>query len=192
MRLLLASLRRSPQTAGSATFTKYDPAKQRNAVLHGVHGALFLLFAAFALPSVAQDTLPLPRFVSLKADEVYMRAGPGTNYPVNWSYLRKGLPVEILKEYEDWRYVRDIDGAEGWIHRIMLSGSRSVIITGPSIRTGYDSPDLGADAVFRAEPGVQASFISCDVAWCRVEIDGVKGWMPMTDLWGVYAEDGDG
>jgi len=153
--------------------------------------AAAVLFLAIA-PVHAQDELPLPRFVSLKADEVYMRAGPGTNYPVNWSYLRKGLPVEILKEYEEWRYVRDIDGTEGWIHRVMLSGSRTVIVTGTDILTAYATPDATSRAVFRAEPGVQGGLIMCDGAWCQVEVEDVKGWLPLGNLWGVYPDDGAG
>ncbi len=139
----------------------------------------------------AQDeALPLPRFVSLKADEVYMRAGPGKTYPINWVYTRKDLPVEIIKEYDQWRYVRDIDGTEGWIHRTLLSGIRSVIVSGKIVRTAYGGPSRDDAPVFRAEPGIQGNLITCDGIWCRIEVEGLKGWMPMSELFGVYPEDG--
>ncbi|MEC8121070.1 MAG: hypothetical protein VX113_03985, partial [Pseudomonadota bacterium] len=34
--------------------------------------------------TVRGSGLPVPRFVTLKSDEVNMRAGPGTEYPVLW------------------------------------------------------------------------------------------------------------
>ena len=36
--------------------------------------------------------LPLPRFASLKADEVNVRTGPGPRYPIEWILKRKGMP----------------------------------------------------------------------------------------------------
>src|SRR6266404_7272510 len=60
-------------------------------------------------PSNAQrkgSGLPLPRFASLRSDEVNVRTGPGTRYPVDWVFKRKGMPVEIVAEYENWRKIR--------------------------------------------------------------------------------------
>ena len=68
--------------------------------------------AAFAAPDdvpAAQDVrrgpsgLPLPRFVSLKSGKVNSRIGPGVNYAVDWMYLKSGLPMEIIQEYDNWR-----------------------------------------------------------------------------------------
>ena len=43
--------------------------------------------------AVAGSGLPVPRFVSLKADRVHSRQGPGTDHKVLWVYRRAGLPV---------------------------------------------------------------------------------------------------
>src|SRR5690348_12952439 len=59
--------------------------------------------------------LPIPRFVSLRSDEVYLRAGPGTRYPIQWVYKRRDLPVEILREFDVWRLVEAPDGIKGWM-----------------------------------------------------------------------------
>ena len=58
--------------------------------------------------------LPVPRFVSLRSDEVNVRAGPGFQYPVNWVYQRAGLPVEIIGEFNVWRQILAPDGGTGW------------------------------------------------------------------------------
>src|SRR5690606_37092212 len=51
--------------------------------------------AAFAQgAAVGPSGLPLPRFVSLKSNRVNLRIGPGLNYPVEWLYLKSGVPME--------------------------------------------------------------------------------------------------
>ena len=179
MRLPIASLRHRRR----ALFSKDAAAKQRGA-------ALVLALLAFLATPAADQALPLPRFASLKAGEVYMRAGPGQSYAVSWVFRRRGLPVEIVKQYEQWRYVRDVEGTEGWMHRVMLSAARTVIVTGTAPATGRIAPDGESAPVFRAAPGVQGELMACDGSWCRVRIRGVRGWLPMSALWGVYPADG--
>ena len=55
--------------------------------------------------------LPVPRFVSLKADRVTVRGGPDKDHDVAWIYTRVGWPVEITAEFENWRRIRDSDGS---------------------------------------------------------------------------------
>jgi SH3-like domain-containing protein len=72
--------------------------------------------------------LPVPRFVSLKADKVNMHIGPAKHYEVKWLYQRAGLPVEITAEFENWRRIRDSDGTEGWVYHSLLSGRRTGVV----------------------------------------------------------------
>ena len=130
----------------------------------------------------------MPRFASLRSDEVNLRAGPGTQYPVEWVFQRRYLPVEIVAEYEQWRRVRDVDGSEGWVHKSLLSGRRSILVTG-GVRTLYRRPDAASAPELRAEPGVVGRLVACDGGWCRVEIAGARGWLPRAHLWGVYADE---
>ena len=57
----------------------------------------------------AVSGLPVPRFVSFKADKVNLRAGPTRDNDVTWVFTRAGLPVEIIAESENWRKIRDSD-----------------------------------------------------------------------------------
>ena len=143
-----------------------------------------VVMCALAAGALAQD-LPLPRFVSLRAGEVNVRAGPGTTYPIRWVFVRAGLPVEITAEFENWRRIRDSEGAEGWVHQSLLSGTRTALIAG-EIRTLWRSPEPGALPVLRAEAGVVGRLLECADAWCRLEIDGRRGWLPGDEIWGVY------
>src|SRR5258708_4866150 len=79
--------------------------------------------------ALTSSGLPVPRYVSLKSDHVNVRAGPTKDNDVAWVYTRSGLPVEITAEFENWRRVRDSEGAEGWVYHSLLSGRRTAVIT---------------------------------------------------------------
>ena len=131
--------------------------------------------------------LPLPRFASLRSDEVNVRTGPGTRYPVDWVFKRKGMPVEIVAEYENWRKIRDWQGASGWVHQSLLTGKRSFIIAAKPASL-HKTPANAAEVVAKLEPEVMGEIRSCAGDWCRVRVSGggVSGWLERTAFWGVY------
>ena len=86
----------------------------------------FSFFPSLGISISAEETiLPLPRFVSLRANQVRLRTGPGVQYPIEWVYQRQYLPVEIIAEYRTWRKIRDWQSTQGWVHQSMLSGNRT-------------------------------------------------------------------
>lgn len=135
-----------------------------------------------------ESGLPLPRFVSLRADEVNLRAGPGVRYPVEWVFQRRNLPVEVVSEYGTWRKIRDWEGTQGWVHQSMLSAKRGVIIKG-DVRTLRKEPSTKADPVARAEAGVIGTLMECpsNMTWCLVEVGGYRGWLRRAEFWGSYS-----
>lgn len=135
--------------------------------------------------------LPLPRFVSLKAGKVNSRIGPGADYPVDWLYLKPGLPMEIIQEYDNWRRVRDADGAEGWINQTLLSGHRTAITAPwqrgkPAQINLLSKPDKESRTVALIEPGVVGSIKRCNGEWCEMSFAGTTGWLTQSQLWGAY------
>ena len=138
--------------------------------------------------------LPVPRFVSLKSDRVNMRKGPGTDYPTAWVYRRAGLPLEVIKEFEGWRQVRDADGADGWVLQSFLSGRRTALVLPWDAKPGAHPPKVAlrdndssrARPVAMVEAGVIANIASCDGSWCHVSIDRFRGYIEQKKLWGVY------
>ncbi len=169
-----------------------------------VAAALCALVTAFPVtpPAAAQSAaaqninrgpsgLPLPRFVSLKSGRVNSRIGPGLNYAVDWMYLKPGLPVEIIQEYDNWRRVRDSDGAEGWINQSLLSGKRTGIVApwqrGKDVTVELRSdPDEAAALVARVEPGAVGTIRSCNGTWCEMNFEGTRGWITQALVWGAY------
>ncbi|HZS64593.1 MAG TPA: SH3 domain-containing protein [Xanthobacteraceae bacterium] len=133
--------------------------------------------------------LPLPRFVSLKADKINVHLGPGKNYDVRWVYTRAGLPVEITAEFENWRRIRDSEGSEGWVYHSLLSGRRTGLVTvkdKTELVPTRDAPSADGKITARLQPGVIAIVKECNGSWCRVSGDQFDGWIEQDRLWGVY------
>ena len=138
----------------------------------------------------ASTGLPLPRFVSLRTNPINLRTGPGVRYPVDWVYVRRHLPVEVIAEYETWRRVRDPGGTEGWVHQSMLSGKRTVVVTGTAQALKRTSAD-NAEVVATLDAGVVVNLVRCPAAvdFCRVEVNGQQGWLKRGQFWGVYPKE---
>lgn len=169
------------------TPVKTQSINRRKGAISGLILLLLGLFAVAPAGAEEKEKLPLPRFVSMKHGLVNLRAGPGKRYPVQWVLQRKGMPVEIIGEFDTWRKIRDWQGDEGWVIEQAVSGERSFIVTG-EIRALHSSADPEADLVARLEPGVIGKLLSCPPAtpdWCRVEAGGVKGWIQREQFWGV-------
>lgn len=155
---------------------------------------MFLVVSVgLAAPATAQQGpnpsgLDIPRWVSLRANEVNMRTGPGARYPIDWVYQRRFLPVEVVAEFDNWRQVRDVEGTTGWVHQSMLSGRRTATVSVAKARVQLTRED-GAPAAAFVETGVIVGLEECDGEWCRITIDNpqVAGWIPRAALWGVYA-----
>lgn len=143
--------------------------------------SLFLVGSTF----VFAEKNPLPRFVSLKSNEINQRVGPGPNYPVEWMYVKAGLPVEVTAEFDNWRKIRDKDGTEGWVHLGMLSSKRHGIIQDAEALI-YAAEDIKSRPLVRLEPGVLVEILKCREDWCQIRVLGFKGWIQRSFLWGIY------
>jgi len=138
--------------------------------------------------------LPVPRFVSLKPDRVNVRAGPTKDHDVTWIYTRAGLPVEVTAEFDNWRRIRDWEGAEGWVYHSLLSGRRTATVAPKAkdkqqVSPLYDRPDAHAAVVAKLQAGVLAAIKRCNGSWCRLSGEGFDGWIEQDRLWGVYPDE---
>ena len=148
--------------------------------------------AASAASEIATGTvsgLPVPRFVSLKSDRVNVRGGPNKDQDVRWVYTRAGMPVEITAEFENWRRIRDWEGAEGWVYHSLLSGKRTAVIV-PKLKDElvplYESANAETAVVARLQSGVVGTLKNCSGTWCRIAGQGFDGFIRQERLWGAY------
>jgi SH3-like domain-containing protein len=139
--------------------------------------------------STGPSGLPVPRFVSLKADKVNMHVGPAKTYDVTWVYTKAGLPVEITAEFENWRRIRDGEGAEGWVYHSLLSGRRTGVVMSKAkdeLVAIRDKADSTGSVAAQLQAGVLATVKKCGGDWCRIFGEGFDGWIEQERLWGVY------
>jgi SH3-like domain-containing protein len=159
--------------------------------------ALLAGFAVMAAPAASAadgpvgpvSGLPIPRFVSLKSDRVNVRGGPNKDQDVRWVYTRAGMPVEITAEFENWRRIRDWEGAEGWVYHSLLSGKRTAVVVPPlkaDLVPLYESADPTSAVTARLQSGVLGSIKSCDGTWCRFYGKNFSGYIHQERLWGAY------
>lgn len=155
---------------------------------------LTLVIAVSAQAQVIDDSESgsnLPRFVSLRSDHINGRSGPGSRYPIEWVYLQKGAPVEIIAEFELWRKVKDWQSSESWIHKSMLSGKRMAKVITPGENNLYAKPDYKSEIVARVEDEVVGEIVKCPAehGFCLLKFGNISGWLSKNNLYGVYKEE---
>ena len=148
-----------------------------------------------AQQAVGSDSgLPIPRFVSLRAEEVNLRAGPGMQYPIEWVYRRPDLPVEVIDEFDNWRKLRDWEGTEGWVHSSMIQAKRTAQVLptadgGP--RTLRRAPRAEAPAVATLQPEALGNLIGCDGGWCQLGFAAFEGWLQREEFFGIHPNEAE-
>lgn len=146
---------------------------------------VFILASTSPFLAMAEKTSSLPRMASLRANPANVRAGPGLRYPILWVFRRRGMPVEIIAEYEIWRRIRDWEGEEGWVHSSLISSRRTLLVRGGE-QALHQKPSAKAPKTARLAPGMVAQAHECDKDWCRASVAGLEGWVRRTGLWGLY------
>jgi len=153
--------------------------------------------AAFTPPITLspQDThsgYKLPRWVSLKYDRINGRKGPGSHFPHLWTFRRKGMPVIVINEMDNWRKVRDIEGGESWVRNVALSGQNMGLIT--RLTPLLKKPKSSTAPLAQLSPNVMLIIKSCEDDYCAVQIEpeikkgkkkGRKGYVARRDIWGA-------
>jgi SH3-like domain-containing protein len=149
-----------------------------------------LILAASAGMLLAADRatpsgLPVPRYVSLKFDEVNARAGPGDDYRLLWIYRARGLPVQVVAETAEWRRVCDPEGGLAWVHKRTTDGRRMVMNIHAAPAALRRSPKPTSSVVAALNPRALAALIRCSKGWCKVKADDDAGWADADELWGM-------
>ncbi len=160
---------------------------------------LLSIILALSFDVSADKNLPIPRFASIKSKEVNARTGPSNRYPIEWVFVKKGEPVEIFAEFEQWRRIRDKFGEGGWVHSSMLSGKRFVVIKGDEPQLLYKKSSINSEVIARIAPEVRCELYKCLDKLCNIRCQSskgqdlkkqdFKGWILKNMLWGVYPDE---
>ncbi|WP_300973961.1 SH3 domain-containing protein [Sphingomonas sp. LHG3406-1] len=150
---------------------------------------LGLSLMVVAATAAAQDR-PVPYWASIKSGKALMRTGPATTYPGTWLYMRRDLPIRVLKLHEDWRLIEDSEGTRGWMRRVLLSDTRTALVAGSSPRPVHARPDESSRVRYMVEPGVVGRIDDCGGdGWCHITIGQREGHIRVGNLWGVAPDE---
>lgn len=147
--------------------------------------ALALSCLVMAAPAGAADDPKVPYWASIRPDELNMRVGPGEEYQINWVYHRPNLPLKVLRIKEAWRFVRDPDGAQGWVHSRFLTRRRGAHVIGKEPAEMRESGEPGAKLLWRLAPGVTGLLGECANGWCAFTLGERSGFVEQSRLWGA-------
>ena len=102
---------------------------------------------------------------------------PGHEYPLQWVYVRKNLPLKVISEFDVWRKVVDHEGVTGWVHGQLVSLKRFGVVTSSNAKLRAE-PNEQAAVTAVAEAGVLMEVQYCEGAWCRLatQISPEAGW----------------
>jgi SH3-like domain-containing protein len=161
---------------------------------------IFIAFIIVIIANISFAEKFTPYYASIKFSEVNVRKGPNARYPISWVYKKKGEPLEIIAQFEQWYRIRDITGDEGWVKSIMFSKKRGGIIIQPNNKNKsknnnksfaklYRKPDESSKVFASIESSKRVFIKQCKKQWCQIETNKIIGWIEKKYLWGTYTNE---
>ena len=145
-----------------------------------------IIFSQVSNADIGKETgLEIPRYVSLKSDDANIRVGPSKNYPIEIKYIVKNYPLKVLEEYEDWRKVQDFKNNIGWIHKSLISGTRTGIVLSNDSKNIKLLNTLDGNVIGEIGKGNIVFLEKCKIYWCLISSGNFKGWVDKKYIWGV-------
>ncbi len=131
----------------------------------------------------------LPRFVSLKSNDVNLRIGPSVNYPIIIKYVQKNLPVEIIDEYDVWRKIQDHENNIGWIHKSLIKGDRFILTINKNdnVKNIYNRPNGKLVGIIKSNNILNLE--KCLMDWCYISHIDISGWISKDFIWGIHEDE---
>ena len=149
-----------------------------------------IIFSQVSNADIGKETgLEIPRYVSLKSDDANIRVGPSKNYPIKIKYIKKNYPLKVLAEYQEWRKIEDFQKNIGWIHKSLISGTRTGIILAKDNKNIALLNTLNGNTIGEIGKGNIVYLDKCKINWCLVTIEKYKGWIDKKYIWGVKEDE---
>ena len=145
-----------------------------------------IIFSQICNAEIGKETgLEIPRYISLKSNDANIRVGPSKNYPIEIKYIKKNYPLKVLEEYEDWRKVEDFQKNFGWIHKSLISGTRTGIVLSNDNKTIKLLNTLNGNVIGEIGRGNIVFLEKCKIDWCLVSFGNYRGWIDKKNVWGI-------
>ena len=144
------------------------------------------LITFLSKPTLAINLEETNYFACVKSSTTNVRTGPGSNYPVKFTFNMRGMPVRVVAGYDNWNEIEDFEGERGWVNQNLLSGRRTVMVrTAKSYVNMYSAATTESRVLLKLENKVIGKLTGCKKDWCKIEVRNKKGWVEKGDFYGV-------
>ncbi len=150
---------------------------------------VFIFLPIFLLLSLktfaAQQIQEVNYFASLRSNETNVRAGPGQNYPIKFTFKLREIPVRVISEYDNWLEIEDFEEQTGWVSQSLVTKKRTLMVrTKQSFVNMHGKNSEKSRIIFRLENNVIGEYIKCLEGWCGIKVNNKKGWVQKSNLFG--------
>lgn len=149
---------------------------------------IFLLFISNTNLSYSQNNKNnYQDYKSIKSGDANMRIGPGERFEILWNFKKPGLPLKILKKYEQWYKVETPDGSIGWMWTKLISHKEKTIILKENDKI-YKNNNLSSIIIANVDKNSILKVHFCKNNWCKVESKKYKiiGFIRTINIWGAF------
>ena len=123
-------------------------------------------------------------FVSIKST-TNLRAGPGKQYPINWTLTIQNMPVKMLEKGEVYSKVELYDGTVGWIWNATISNKKSLIVLEDSYIYDKNKNKIALVKKNTILDKLKCKELIYQVKSCKVSVSNIKGYINETRVWGA-------
>jgi SH3-like domain-containing protein len=156
-------------------------------IRRSLFSTFFIILYIFSQDVFAtQQIQEVDYFASLRSNETNIRSGPGSNYPIKFTFKLRNLPVRIVSEYDNWCEIEDYEGSRGWVAQNLITKKRHLMtFSKKSIIDIHAKKNEASKVIFHLENYVIGEYLKCEESWCSLKINDKKGWVLSSDLYGV-------
>lgn len=147
-----------------------------------IHKLFLTVLACFLLATSASQAQA--KMVSVDADMINLRSGPGSKYKVLWE-LGRGYPLKVIGSKGSWYRVIDFENDKGWVYKKLVGRTPHLVVKKRAINL-RSGPSTRYKIVRQAKRGVVLRTLESKTGWVKVRHDeeNVEGWVKRDLLWG--------
>ncbi len=141
-----------------------------------------IIFAVMAVFMFLSGLARAETRLSTTSDIANIRSGPSTSCDILWQ-VEQYHPVIIVEEKGNWCKIKDFENDIGWIHKSLLSKTKSIITIKNKCNV-RSKPVKQSRILYTVERGVPFKTLDQEGNWIKIEhADGDVGWIYRTLVW---------
>lgn len=125
-----------------------------------------------------------PYFVATTSNNVNVRSGPASSYPILLHYKAKGVPVKVIDRYQNWLQIQNFNGVVGWVYQNLTKTSNTALVVKKVNVFNKQNAIIGIINASNVVTLHSCNNNSCNITYKANNIT-IKGWVFKQGLWGI-------